>query len=91
MSWIFQVHETQPVAHAIGTPAYACVLGVAAGGELLPTVFGTAGMKFPTTGLLAAVLPLLSDAPTVAYTTVYPLTTLLRILSAQILANVLFL
>lgn len=28
--------------------------------------------------------------PTVAYTTVYPLTTLLRILSAQILAIVLF-
>ncbi|HEY3901718.1 MAG TPA: putative transporter [Chthoniobacter sp.] len=31
-----------------------------------------------------------SDAPTVAYATVYPLTTLLRILSAQILAIVLF-
>jgi putative transport protein len=31
-----------------------------------------------------------SDAPTVAYATVFPLTTLLRILSAQILAIVLF-
>jgi putative transport protein len=31
-----------------------------------------------------------SDAPTVAYATVYPLTTLLRILSAQILAIILF-
>jgi putative transport protein len=31
-----------------------------------------------------------SDAPAVAYATVYPLTTLLRILSAQILAIVLF-
>lgn len=31
-----------------------------------------------------------SDAPTVAYATVYPLTTLLRILSAQMLAIVLF-
>jgi putative transport protein len=31
-----------------------------------------------------------SDAPTVAYATVYPLTTLLRILSAQILAICLF-
>jgi len=31
-----------------------------------------------------------SDSPTVAYATVYPLTTLLRILSAQILAIVLF-
>ncbi len=31
-----------------------------------------------------------SDAPTVGYATIYPLTTLLRILSAQILARVLF-
>jgi putative transport protein len=31
-----------------------------------------------------------SDAPAVAYATVYPLTTLLRILSAQILAILLF-
>jgi putative transport protein len=31
-----------------------------------------------------------SDAPTVAYATVYPLTTLLRILSAQVLAIALF-
>jgi len=31
-----------------------------------------------------------SDAPTVSYATVYPLTTLLRILAAQILAILLF-
>jgi hypothetical protein len=31
-----------------------------------------------------------TDAPTIAYATVYPLTTLLRILSAQVLAIVLF-
>ena len=31
-----------------------------------------------------------SDAPTVAYSTVYPLTTLLRILSAQVLSIALF-
>ena len=31
-----------------------------------------------------------SDAPTVAYATVYPLTTLLRILSVQVLAIALF-
>jgi putative transport protein len=31
-----------------------------------------------------------SEAPTIAYATVYPLTTLLRILSAQVLAIVLF-
>jgi putative transport protein len=31
-----------------------------------------------------------SDAPNVAYATVYPLTTLLRILAAQILVTILF-
>jgi len=31
-----------------------------------------------------------SEAPTIAYATVYPLTTLLRILSAQVLAIILF-
>ena len=31
-----------------------------------------------------------SDSPTVSYATVYPLTTLLRILAAQILAILLF-
>jgi putative transport protein len=31
-----------------------------------------------------------SDAPTVAYATVYPLTVVLRVLSAQVLAIVLF-
>jgi putative transport protein len=31
-----------------------------------------------------------SEAPTVAYATVYPLTTLLRVLSAQVLTIVLF-
>jgi putative transport protein len=31
-----------------------------------------------------------SDAPAVAYATVYPLTTLLRILSAQVIAIVVF-
>jgi putative transport protein len=31
-----------------------------------------------------------SDAPTLAYATVYPMTTLLRILCAQVLALVLF-
>ena len=31
-----------------------------------------------------------SDAPTVSYATVYPLTTVLRIIAAQILAIILF-
>ena len=58
-------------------------------------------MNFPTLGgLLAGSMtdpPALafatnladSDAPTVAYATVYPLTTLLRILTAQVLALIL--
>jgi len=49
MGWLFELHKTQPIAHAIGV---------------------CAGAKF--------------------FATVYPLTTLLRILSAQVLAIVLF-
>ncbi len=59
MTWLFELHKTQPVAHAIGAPVFVCNI---------------AG----------------SDAPTVGYATVYPLTTLLRILSAQVLAIFLF-
>ena len=58
---------------------------------------GTAGVLFAGIGLghFAPALAFAcnvagSDAPTVSYATVYPLTTLLRILAAQILAILLF-
>jgi putative transport protein len=49
-----------------------------------------AGSMTNPPGLAFAVNVAGSDAPNVAYATVYPLTTLMRILSAQILAIVLF-
>ena len=32
MTWLFELHRTQPVAHAIGALAFVCVLGMALGG-----------------------------------------------------------
>jgi hypothetical protein len=29
MNWFFELHKTQPVAHAIGALAFVCVLGIA--------------------------------------------------------------
>lgn len=153
MSWLFELHKTQPIAHTVGMLAFVCVLGMALGSLKLRGIgLGTSGVLFA--GILVGhfgeavdhqmldfvkefglilfvftVLPLLlvgifarvvlkmnfmdlsgllagsmtdppalafasniagSDAPTVAYATVYPLTTLLHILSAQVLAIFLF-
>ena len=120
MGWLFELHKTQPIAHAIG---------LGAGAKFFATVFSATGLQWLLAGACITVVPLMligmlartvlkmnfmdlsgllagsmtdppalafasniagSDAPTVAYATVYPLTTLLRILSAQVLAIVLF-
>ena len=164
MSWLFELHQTQPIAHAVGVLAFVCALGMALGSLKWRGIgLGTAGVLFAgilvwhfgqavdhhtldfvkefglilfvfTIGLqlgpgffaglrqqgvklnvLATAIVLLgvnfmdlsgllagsmtdppalafasniarSDAPTVAYATVFPLTTLLRILAAQFLA-----
>lgn len=65
MNWLFELHEMQPLAHAVGMLA-----GSMTDPPALAFASNIAG----------------SDAPTVAYAAGYPLTTLLRILSAQILA-----
>ena len=68
MGWLFELHRTQPIAHAVGVLTCVCVLGMALGSVQFRGIgLGTAGVLF---------------ASTVAYATVYPLTTLLRILSA---------
>ena len=69
MGWLFELHKTRPIAHAVGLLA-----GSMTDPPALAFASNIAG----------------SDAPTVAYATVYPLTTLLRILSAQVLALALF-
>lgn len=47
MSWLFELHKTQPVAHAIGVLAFVCILGMALGSVKLRGVgLGTAGVLF---------------------------------------------
>jgi putative transport protein len=47
MSWLFDLHRTQPVAHAIGALAFVCVLGMTLGSLKFRGVgLGTAGVLF---------------------------------------------
>ena len=47
MNWLFELHKTQPVAHAIGALAFVCVLGMALGSLKFRGIgLGTAGVLF---------------------------------------------
>ena len=47
MSWLFELHRTQPVAHAIGVLSFVCVLGMALGSIKFRGIgLGTAGVLF---------------------------------------------
>jgi putative transport protein len=47
MNWLFELHKTQPVAHAIGALAFVCVLGMAFGSLKFRGIgLGTAGVLF---------------------------------------------
>ncbi len=47
MSWLFELHESQPVAHALGMMAFVCVLGMALGSVAFRGIkLGTAGVLF---------------------------------------------
>src|SRR6476620_11377380 len=47
MNWLFELHKTQPVAHAIGALAFVCVLGMALGSlKFRGIVLGTSGVLF---------------------------------------------
>jgi putative transport protein len=47
MSWLFELHQTQPIAHAIGVLALVCVLGMALGSLKFRGIgLGTAGVLF---------------------------------------------
>ena len=47
MSWLFELHRTQPIAHAIGALAFVCVLGMALGSLKFRGIgLGTAGVLF---------------------------------------------
>ncbi|QJE95699.1 putative transporter [Luteolibacter luteus] len=47
MRWLFELHQTQPIAHAIGALAFVCVLGMFLGSLKFRGVgLGTAGVLF---------------------------------------------
>jgi putative transport protein len=47
MGWLFDLHKTQPIAHAIGVLAFVCVLGMALGSIKVRGIgLGTAGVLF---------------------------------------------
>jgi putative transport protein len=47
VSWLFELHRTQPIAHAIGALAFVCVLGMALGSLKIRGIgLGTAGVLF---------------------------------------------
>jgi putative transport protein len=47
MSWLFELHRSQPIAHAIGALAFVCVLGMALGSLKVRGIgLGTAGVLF---------------------------------------------
>ena len=80
MNGLFQLHYTQPVAHAVGVPALRCINPAAA----------NHGQHDQSTRVDLANFAR-SGAPTVAYATVYSLTMLLRILCAQVVTLTLIL
>lgn len=52
MTWLFELHKTQPIAHAIGALAVVCVVGMALGSLKFRGIgLGTAGVLFA--GILA--------------------------------------
>lgn len=47
MNWLWELHQTQPVAHAVGVLAFVCVLGMALGSFKFRGIgLGTAGVLF---------------------------------------------
>src|ERR1041384_507161 len=47
MNWLFELHKTQPIAHAVGELALVCVIGMALGSLKFRGIgLGTAGVLF---------------------------------------------
>jgi putative transport protein len=62
MSWLFDLHETQRIAHAVGVLAFVCVVGMSLGSLKFRGIgLGTAGVLFA--GILAGHLRLSARAP----------------------------
>jgi putative transport protein len=47
VNWLFEIHKTQPIAHAVGVLAFVCVVGMALGSLKFRGIgLGTAGVLF---------------------------------------------
>ena len=47
MGWLFELHKTQPIAHAVGVLSFVCVLGMALGSVKFRGIgLGTSGVLF---------------------------------------------
>jgi putative transport protein len=47
MTWLFELHKTQPIAHAVGVLSFVCVVGMALGSLKFRGIgLGTAGVLF---------------------------------------------
>ncbi|RBP38046.1 putative transport protein [Roseimicrobium gellanilyticum] len=66
MRWLTELHQTQPIAHAIGVLAFVCVLGMALGSVKFRGIkLGTAGVLFA--GILVGHLGEDADHHTLAF------------------------
>lgn len=66
MRWLFELHRTQPVAHAVGVLALVCVLGMALGSvKIRGSGLGTAGVLFA--GILVGHFGKAVDRPTLDF------------------------
>src|SRR5438034_820438 len=73
MSWLFELHKTQPVAHTIGALAFVCVLGMALGiysGAVTNTPSLGAGSQ--TLSTLPNIEPDRLALPALGYAVAYP-------------------
>ena len=47
MGWLFELHKTQPIAHAVGVLTFVCVLGMTLGSVKFRGIgLGTSGVLF---------------------------------------------
>ena len=92
----YMPQDTNLAFREFGIALFFAAAGLTAGAKFFSTVFSVTGMQWVIAGSMTDPPALAfaaningSNAPAVAYATVYPLTTLMRILSAQILAVIL--
>src|SRR4030095_2801423 len=66
MNWLFELHKTQPIAHAVGVLAFVCVVGMALGSLKFRGIgLGTAGVLFA--GILVGHFGEAVDHPTLDF------------------------